>query len=71
MKETKPDALFDAWLELPEEQQNRWMPSFKTSSNLSCEKGFRALINEARWQMQVNPEALTNFVETLVKRPMR
>lgn len=35
MKETKPDALFDAWLELSDEQRKPmpWMPNFRKSSS--------------------------------------
>jgi len=69
MKETKPDALFDARLELPEERRKPMDAEFQDVFELSCEKGFRAIIDEARWQMRANPEALTDFVETLSALP--
>jgi hypothetical protein len=63
MKETKPDALFAAWLELPEAQRKPMDAEFQDSFELSC--GFRTIIDETRWQMQATPEALTGFIETL------
>jgi len=42
---------------------------FQDVFELSCEKGFRAIIDEARWQMRANPEVLTDFVETLSALP--
>ncbi len=69
MKETKPDALFEAWLELPEEQRKAMDAEFQEIFELSCEKGFRAIIDEAHWQMQADPEGLTAFIETLSALP--
>ncbi|AOV18742.1 hypothetical protein BJI67_15990 (plasmid) [Acidihalobacter aeolianus] len=69
MKETKPDALFDGWLTLPEEQRKPMDAEFQDIFELSCEKGFRAIIDEARWQMQADPEAVTAFIETLSALP--
>ena len=57
MKETKPDALFDAWLDLPEDQRKTMDAKFQEIFELSCEKGFRAIIDEGRWQMQADPRA--------------
>ncbi len=69
LKETKPDALFEAWLALPEEQRKPMDAAFQDIFELSCEKGFRAIIDEASWQMQTEPEALAEFVETLSALP--
>ena len=69
MKETKPDELFIAWLNLPEEQRKPMDAEFQDIFELSCEKGFRAIIDEAGWQLQANPEALTDFIETLSAQP--
>lgn len=69
MKETKPNELFAGWLDLPENERNVMDAEFQDIFDLSCEKGFRAIIDEARWQMQANPEALTEFVETLSALP--
>lgn len=64
MKEGKPDELFAAWLDLPEEQRNATDAEFRDIFEMSCEKGFRAIIDEARWRMRAKPEALTSFIET-------
>jgi hypothetical protein len=69
MKDTKPDALFDAWLTLPQEQRKPMDAEFQDIFELSCEKGFRAIIDEARWQMQATPEAVTDFIEILSALP--
>jgi hypothetical protein len=69
MKETKPNELFAAWLDLPEEQGKPMDAELQDVFELSCEKGFRAIIDEARWQMQGDREALTEFIETLSALP--
>ncbi|MDO9529111.1 MAG: hypothetical protein Q7J27_08125 [Syntrophales bacterium] len=65
MKEGKPDELFTAWLALPYGQRNEMDSEFRDIFEMSCEKGFRAVIDEASWQMQETPDALTSFVEML------
>ena len=69
MKESKPDALFDAWLTLAQAQCKPMDAEFQDIFELSCEKGFRAIIDEARWQMQATPEAVTDFIEILSALP--
>ena len=69
MKDTKPDALFDAWLTLAQAQCKPMDAEFQDIFELSCEKGFRAIIDEARWQMQATPEAVTDFIEILSALP--
>lgn len=69
MKEGKPDELFAAWLYLPEEQRNTMDAEFRDIFEMSCEKGFRAIIDEARWQMRETPENLADFIETLSALP--
>jgi len=65
MKEGKPDELFKAWLALPDKQRNKMDAEFRDIYEISCEKGFRAIIDEAEWQMQEVPDDLTAFVEKL------
>ncbi len=55
MKETKPDALFAAWLELPEGQRNAMDAELLEISDMSSEKGFRAILDEAEWQLREMP----------------
>ncbi len=69
MKETKPDELFSAWLDLDEKQRNPMDAVFHEIFNLSCEKGFKAIIDEARWQLRDKPEEITPFVDTLSELP--
>ena len=65
MKEGKPDELFNAWLALPDNQRNKMDADFRDIFDMSCDKGFRAIIDEARWQMQETPEELQRFIEKL------
>ena len=69
MKEGKPDELFAAWLDLPEKQRNTMDAEFRDIFEMSCEKGFQAIIDEADWQMRKAPEALASFIETLSALP--
>lgn len=69
MKEGKPDKLFAAWLDLPDEQRNVIDAEFRDIFEMSCEKGFRAIIDEANWQLRETPEALKSFVEMLSELP--
>ena len=65
MKEGKPDELFAAWLALPDNQRNAMDTEFRDIFEMSCEKGFRAIIDEATWQMQEEPDAIMSFIEML------
>ena len=38
---------------------------FRDIFELSCEKGFRAIIDEAEWHLTGDPDARTGFVENL------
>lgn len=42
---------------------------FRDIFEMSCEKGFRAIIDEARWHLQETPDALTSFVEMMSALP--
>ena len=65
MKEIRPDELFAAWLYLPDSQRNEMDAEFRDIFELSCEKDFRAIIDEAEWHLANEPEARTRFVEKL------
>ena len=69
MKETKPDELFAAWLDLPDDQRNAMDAEFRDIFEMSCAKGFTAIIDEASWQLRETPEALTSFIEMLSALP--
>lgn len=65
MKEGKPDELFQAWLTLPSLQRNKMDAEFRDIFEMSCEKGFRAIIDEAEWQLAEISDDLDVFVEKL------
>ncbi|MGA7578284.1 MAG: hypothetical protein ACLQUW_12835 [Desulfobaccales bacterium] len=65
MKEGKPDELFAAWLALLDNHRNAMDAEFRDIFEMSCEKGFRAIIDEATWQMQEEPDAIMSFIEML------
>lgn len=67
MKEGKPDELFQVWLTLPSLQRNKMDAEFRDIFEMSCEKGFRAIIDEAEWQLRENPDDLNVFIEKLSK----
>jgi hypothetical protein len=67
MSETRHDALFAAWLALPDGQRNLMDAEFREVFELSCEKGFRAILDEAKWHLDqdANPNATIAFTEML------
>lgn len=65
MKEAQPSELFGAWLELPDVQRNDMDAEFRDIFELSCEKGFAAIRDEAEWHLSDEPTARTEFVEKL------
>jgi len=67
MKEGKPDELFAAWLTLTEAQRNAMDAEFRGIFDMSCEKGFRAIIDEAEFQM--DEDDFTAWVEKLSGLP--
>jgi hypothetical protein len=69
MKEGKPDELFKAWLELADSQRREMDVEFQEIFEMSCEKGFRAIIDEAIWQLEDNQEELTSFITNLSALP--
>ena len=69
VNETNPDELFSAWLNLPDERRKGMDAEFADIFEMSCEKGFRAIIDEASWHLQASPETLAEFVEALSLLP--
>jgi len=65
MKETQPDKLFEAWLNLSSAQRNEMDAEFQEIFELSCEKGFRAILDEAEWHLANDADARSAFVEKL------
>ena len=69
MKEGKPDELFAVWLDLPDDQRNAMDAEFQDIFMMSCEKGFRAIIDEATWHFRETSDDCKSFVETLSVLP--
>ncbi|MGE3601586.1 MAG: hypothetical protein AB7N70_39290 [Dehalococcoidia bacterium] len=69
MKETQPDAVFAAWLALPATQRNAMDAEFQEIFDMGCEKGFRAIIDEADWHFGNDADARVTFVEKLSALP--
>jgi len=69
MKEGRPDELFTAWLALSDSQHNEMDTEFRDIFEMSCEKGFQAIIDEAGWQLRENQDNFTSFIETLSAMP--
>jgi hypothetical protein len=65
VNETQPGELFEAWLDLPDNQRNAMDAEFRGIFEMSCEKGFRAIIDEAEWHLSAGTQARTEFVEKL------
>jgi len=67
MPETRHDALFAAWLALPEAQRNTMDAEFRDIFEMGCEKGCRAILDEAQWHLAQNadPNAANAFTEKL------
>jgi hypothetical protein len=65
MKEAQPEELFTAWLELPDAQRNTMDAEFRDIFEMSCESGFRAILDEAEWHLATEPQAHTEFVDKL------
>jgi len=57
--------LFKAWMLLNAIQRNSIDAEFQVVFEMSCEKGFRAIIDEARWQLRNDQDALTSLIQNL------
>jgi hypothetical protein len=65
MKETQPEKLFTSWLELPDGQRNRMDAEFQSIFEMSCESGFRAILDEAEWHLKSESQEYTELVDKL------
>ena len=64
-KEGTPDALFEAWRDLPDTQRNPLEAELRQIFDMSCEKGWLAILDEARWQFGVETEEFAAFSDQL------
>lgn len=65
MPEGKPEALFEAWAALTDTQRSAAEADFRDITALCDRKGWLAIVDEARWQLEDQPEALQAFIDTL------
>lgn len=65
MPEGKPEPLFEAWAALSDARRNAAEADFREILSMSDRKGFLAIVDEARWQLDDRPEALQAFIDTL------
>ena len=65
LKESKIEALFDVWLELDDNTKQDMDADFQDIFNLSCEKGVKAIIDEAQFH---NTDGLAAFNEWLARK---
>lgn len=69
MKDGKTDALFTAWLKLPDPERNPIDAVFSDIFDMSCEKGFKAILTETTHQFKDQPEKIPAFVDMLSAVP--
>lgn len=65
MKEGQPDALLKAWAALPDAPRNEAEADFREIHAMSNATGYAALMDEARWHLEAQPEALQDFLARL------
>lgn len=65
MKETKLDVLFEAWFNLPDAERNILDVELLEIFDICNEKGFLAILDEARWQFRNSPEEIPPLVDKL------
>ncbi|MBI5260151.1 MAG: hypothetical protein HY855_26865 [Burkholderiales bacterium] len=65
MPEGKPEALFESWAALTDVQRSAAEADFRDIVAMCDRKGWLAIVDEARWQLEDQPEALQAFIDTL------
>jgi len=65
MKETVPDELMGAWHYLPDTKRGAMEADFREVFELSTEKGFQAIVDEAEWHLRDQQEEREAFVQKL------
>lgn len=69
MKEGDPQPLFDAWLGLPDDSRRVMEAEFREVAELSDPAGLIAILDEARFHLQGQPEALGALRDRLATLP--
>lgn len=65
MPEAKPEALFEAWVTLTDAQRSTAEADFRDITALCDRKGWLAIVDEARWQLEDRPDELQAFIDNL------
>jgi len=65
MPEAKPERLFEAWGALSDAQRNAAEADFREVWSMGDPKGFRAIVDEARWQLDDRPDTAQAFIDSL------
>ena len=69
MKEGKHDDLFNGWMTLPDEDRRRTDADFRDIDDMSNEKGWLAMLGEARWHLQNQQPQVQGFIEAMAALP--
>lgn len=69
MKEGQPSVLFEAWQGLPDDSRRRMEADFREIAELSDKAGFLAILDEAAFHLDAQPERLAALRETLAVLP--
>ena len=69
MKQGKPDALFDAWMALPDAERQRMDADFRDIHDMGDEKGWQGMLGEARSQMHGQPQRVQDFIHAMSALP--
>ena len=67
MKETRIDALFDAWMELPEAARVRMESELREICDMACAVGTRAILDVA--ELHLDDDTLAEFRDGLMALP--
>ncbi|MBK1720313.1 hypothetical protein [Thiocystis violacea] len=65
MKEGSPEALFAVWQALQDTQRNPLEVDLRQIFDMSCEKGWLAILDEARWRFVSETEEYATFCDQL------
>lgn len=66
---TRPDPLYAAWLQFPEEQRDEMEIDFREIFRMSRRKGVQAFLDAAQARRDDTPESAAAFIESLSRMP--
>jgi len=65
LPKSKTEILFNNWLNLTESRRSTIEAEFRDIFELSCEKGFKAIIDEAQWHLRDDQNGLAALIKEL------